>query len=126
MDERLLVLAKENKGVVLTCDYNLAKVAATENVEVLNINDLAMVLGNKFRAGDRLHLKITEKGHNSDQGVGHLNDGTMVVVDGAGNKVGQDIDVDYVRFLQTSAGRMIFAEVPGAKRGRKKTVSRRK
>lgn len=126
VDERLLVLAKENKGVVLTCDYNLAKVAATENVEVLNINDLAMVLGNKFRTGDRLHLKITEKGHNPDQGVGHLNDGTMVVVDGAGNKVGQDIDVDYVRFLQTSAGRMIFAEVPGAKRGRKKMINRKR
>ena len=126
VDERLLLLAKENKGVILTCDYNLGKVAATENVEVLNVNDLAMVLGNKFRAGDRLRVKIVEKGHNPGQGVGHLKDGTMVVVDGAGNKIGQELDVDYVRFLQTSAGRMIFAEVPGSRHGRRKTVSRKK
>ncbi len=126
VDERLLLLAKENKGVILTCDYNLAKVAATENVEVLNINDLAMVLGNKFRAGDRLRVKITEKGHNPNQGVGHLKDGTMVVVDGASNKIGQELDVDYVRFLQTSAGRMIFAEVPGGKSSRRKAISRKR
>ena len=118
VDERLLVLAKENKGVILTCDYNLGKVAATENVEVLNVNDLALVLGNKFRRGDRLRVKIIEKGSNPGQGVGHLHDGTMVVVDGAGNKIGQELDVDYVRFLQTSAGRMIFAEVSGGKRKR--------
>jgi len=126
VDERLLVLAKENKGVILTCDYNLGKVAATENVEVLNVNDLALVLGNKFRRGDRLRVKIIEKGSNPGQGVGHLHDGTMVVVDGAGNKIGQELDVDYVRFLQTSAGRMIFAEVPGGKRARRRVISRKR
>lgn len=126
VDERLLVLAKENRGAILTCDYNLGKVAATENVEVLNVNDLALVLGNKFRQGDRLRVKIVEKGSNPGQGVGHLKDGTMVVVDGAGNKIGQELDVNYVRFLQTSAGRMVFAEVPGARHMHRKPIGRKK
>ena len=124
VDERLLVLAKENKGVILTCDYNLSKVAATENIEVLNVNDLALVLGNKFHRGDRLRVKIVEKGSNPGQGVGHLQDGTMVVVDGAGNKIGQELEVNYVRFLQTSAGRMIFAEVASDRR--KRLISRKR
>lgn len=126
VDERLLVLAKESRGAILTCDYNLGKVAATENVEVLNVNDLALVLGNKFRQGDRLRVKIVEKGSNPGQGVGHLKDGTMVVVDGAGNKIGQELDVNYVRFLQTSAGRMVFAEVPGARHMHRKPIGRKK
>ncbi|MBR3319858.1 TRAM domain-containing protein [Candidatus Saccharibacteria bacterium] len=116
VDERLLVLAKENRGVILTCDYNLEKVAATEHIDVLNINDLAMVLGNKFQVGDKLHVRITEKGHNPGQGIGHLSDGTMVVVDGGGDKIGSDVDAVFVKFHQTSAGRMIFADLPGRKR----------
>ena len=116
VDERLITLAKEQRGVILTCDYNLEKVATTEGIDVLNVNDLAVVLGNKFEAGDRIHLKITEHGQNANQGVGYLDDGTMVVVSGAGDRVGQEIDATYSRLLQTSTGRMIFAEVGGGNR----------
>jgi len=109
VDERLLELAKENNGVILTCDFNLSKVAATENIEILNINDLATVLGNEFLPGERFTLKITAEGSNPKQGVGYLKDGTMVVVDNAAKKIGQELEVSFVRFLQTSSGKMIFA-----------------
>lgn len=120
VDERLLVLAKENRGVVLTCDYNLEKVADTEGIEVLNINDLAIVLGNKFKEGDKFKIKILEKGSNPHQGVGHLSDGTMVVVDNAEKHIGKEIEVKFVKFLQTSSGRMIFAEIAKPERKRRK------
>lgn len=121
VDERLLILAKQHRGVILTCDYNLMKVAATEKIETLNINDLAMTLSNKFQPGDKFKLKITEKGSNPKQGVGHLTDGTMVVVDNGEKLIGKETDVEFVRFLQTSAGRMIFAQV--ARTSRRSSVS---
>ncbi|MBR2587372.1 hypothetical protein IKE71_03320 [Candidatus Saccharibacteria bacterium] len=123
VDERLLVLAKENNGAILTCDYNLAKVAETEGVEILNVNELALVFESKYQYGDRFRLNIIERGQDKSQGVGHLEDGTMVVVDGAGNRIGQEIEVSYLRYLQTSAGRMVFAEVAGRK---KRSTSRKK
>ena len=113
VDERLLTLAKENNGVILTCDYNLCKVATTENIESLNVNDLALALGSKFRAGDKMHLKITERGNNPGQGIGHIPDGTMVLVDGAAELVGEEIDVEFLHFHQTQSGRMIFAKLAG-------------
>lgn len=109
VDERLLQLAKENGGMILTTDFNLGKVAATENVEVLNVNDLALVLRSEYLPGEKARLKITGQGSGPSQGVGHLNDGTMVVVDNAANRVGEEIEVTFIRFLQTSAGGMLFA-----------------
>ncbi|MBQ3261442.1 TRAM domain-containing protein [Candidatus Saccharibacteria bacterium] len=123
VDERLLVLARQNRGIILTCDYNLAKVAATEKIETLNVNDLALVLSSKLQQGDKLKIKITGKGSNPRQGVGHLADGTMVVVDNAEKLVGKEANVEFVRFLQTSAGRMAFAKLANRQfresRGRK-------
>lgn len=117
VDERLLELAKSTRGALLTNDYNLNKVATAEGIEALNINDLALVLRNQYLPGDQLRLKITTKGSNPKQGVGHLPDGTMVVVDNASNKIGKEVNVEFVRFLQTSAGRMMFAKpVPGRPR----------
>ena len=112
VDERLLILAKEEGGVILTCDYNLTKVAATENIETLNINDLAVVLNQKMQAGDKFKIKILEKGANPRQGVGHLSDGTMVVVEGGEKQIGKEIEVEFARYLQTGTGRMIFATIP--------------
>ena len=109
VDERLLSLAKENNGIILTCDFNLSKVAATEKIETLNINDLALVLRNEFLPGEKFVVKITTKGSNPKQGIGYLKDGTMVVVDNAAKKIGQELEVYFVRFLQTSSGKMIFA-----------------
>ncbi|MBR3253663.1 TRAM domain-containing protein [Candidatus Saccharibacteria bacterium] len=111
VDEELLKHAKEGKGYILTLDYNLIKVATAENVKTLNINDLALALRNEFLPGEIIKLKILEKGTNRGQGVGHLNNGTMVIVDNAASKIGQEVTVEFVRFFETSAGRMIFARL---------------
>ena len=111
VDEELLKFAKENKGAVLTIDYNLIKVAEAEKIETLNVNDLALAVRTEFLPGEKMEVKITEKGSNRGQGVGHLSNGTMVVVDRAASKVGQTINVEFVRFHETSAGRIIFGKI---------------
>lgn len=115
VDNRLLELAKKNHAAILTTDFNLNKVATAEGIDVLNVNDLALSLRNEFLPGDRFKLRIINEGSNPNQGVGHLPDGTMVVVDGAAKKIGQDVNVEFVRFLQTSAGKMMFAKISSKK-----------
>ena len=111
VDEKLLDVAKANKGAILTLDYNLIKVAEAEKIATLNINDLALAVRNEFLPGEKIKLKIIEKGSNRGQGVGHLEDGTMVVVDKASNKVGKDVLVEFVKFHETSSGKIIFAKI---------------
>lgn len=111
VDEALLKYAKENKGTILTLDYNLIKVAEAEKIDTLNINDLALATRSEFLPGEKIKIKILERGSSRGQGVGHLNDGTMVVVDGAANKVGREAMVEFVKFYETSAGKMIFAKL---------------
>ena len=111
VDEQLLKLAKANKGAILTLDYNLIKVAEAEKTKVLNINDLALAVRTEFLPGEKMELKITEKGSNRGQGIGYLQNGTMVVVEKAANKIGKTIIVEFVRFHETSAGKMIFAKI---------------
>ncbi|MBQ2660730.1 TRAM domain-containing protein [Candidatus Saccharibacteria bacterium] len=111
VDEILLKLAKENKGAILTIDYNLIKVAEAEKIEALNINNLALAVRSEFLPGEKMDIKILEKGSNHGQGVGHLPDGTMVVVDRASGKIGQTVKVEFVRFHETPAGKMIFARL---------------
>lgn len=111
VDDRLIQLAKENHGSIMTNDYNLGKVAATLNIEVLNINDLAMELRADYLPGEKLNIKIVAIGSNPKQGVGYLPDGMMVVVDDASVKVGKTVEIEFVRFLQTSSGRMMFAKI---------------
>ncbi len=122
VDERLIELAKAHKGMIMTNDFNLAKVAATEKIEVLNINDLAMNMRSEFFPGEKFKLKINCAGNSPRQGVGHLPDGTMVVVDNASKHVGEEIDVEFIRILQTSAGKMMFAKIdlPRKKNNNKK------
>ncbi len=111
VDEQLLKYAKQNRGVILTLDFNLIKVAAAEKITTLNVNDLALSLRNEFLPGEKITLKITEKGANKGQGIGHLPDGTMVVVDNAATKIGESLLVEFVKFHETSAGKMIFAKI---------------
>lgn len=110
VDERLIALAKENRGLICTNDYNLNKVATTEGIDVLNVNDLAIAVTGGYTAGDRIKVKITGIGSNPGQGIGHLEDGTMVVVDNAARNQGAELEVQILRFIQNSAGRMIFAK----------------
>ena len=109
VDDQLLKYAKEEKGLILTLDYNLIMVAEAEKIATLNINELALAVRTEFLPGAKIKLKITEKGSNRGQGVGHLSDGTMVVVEKASNKIGKDIIVEFVRFHETPAGKIIFA-----------------
>lgn len=111
VDEELLKHAKETRGAILTLDYNLIKVAEAEKIETLNINDLALAVRNEFLPGERIKLMITEKGSGRGQGVGHLKDGTMVVVDNAAGRIGREITVEFVKFYETPAGKMIFAKL---------------
>lgn len=131
VDERLLELAKAHHGIILTNDFNLAKVAATENIDAININDLAQGLRSEYLPGDKLDVKITAVGANPRQGVAHLPDGTMVVVDDAECYAGknQTVTIEFVRYLQTAAGKMMFAKLATpkvAKRQNKKTTTRRR
>lgn len=111
VDEELLKYAKKNKGAVMTIDYNLIKVAEAEKIPTLNINDLALAVRTEFLPGEKMRLKILERGANRGQGIGHLSDGTMVVVEGASNRVGKELEVEFMRFHETSAGKMIFARI---------------
>jgi len=110
VDDRLISLAKEQNGMILTCDFNLIKVANAEGVETLNINDLVLSLRSEHQPGEKISIKIISEGSNKNQGVGYLKDGTMVVVDNAKRNIGKQIDVILVRTIQTSAGHMLFAE----------------
>lgn len=111
VDERLLKLAKEHKGTLCTIDYNLNKVAQVENITVLNVNELARSLRMAYLPGEKITLALTSKGNDSTQAVGHLDDGTMVVVEQAKSKIGSVIEAEVVRSLQTAAGRMMFARL---------------
>lgn len=111
VDNRLLQLAKEMNGAILTLDYNLNKVAQVEGIQILNINELAKSLRMSYLPGDELVLELTQKGQDSHQAVGYLHDGTMVVVEQAKKFLGQKKRIEIIRSLQTDAGKMMFAKV---------------
>ena len=123
VDERLLSLAKEYHGIILTNDYNLTKVAAVEHIDAININELAQGLRSEYLPGDRLNVKIISTGANPHQGVAYLVDGTMVVVDDADRYAGknQTVEIEFVRYLQTNAGKMMFAKLAEPKKAKTQT-----
>ncbi len=110
VDQKLVVFAKNCNGRIGTTDYNLTKVAQVRDVDVVNINDLANSLKTIVIPGEQLQVKILKAGEESDQGVGYLDDGTMVVVEDARNKIGKEMVVAVTSSLQTSAGKMIFGK----------------
>lgn len=109
VDERLLKLAKKHGAVIATIDYNLNKVAVVEGIMVLNVNELAQSLRMAYLPGEKLLLELVQKGQDSHQAVGYLPDGTMVVVEHASSQIGKSIEVEFIRSLQTQAGKMMFA-----------------
>jgi len=108
-DELILQLAIKLNASLCTTDFNLNKVAIVEGVEVLNVNELAQVLRPKMLPGESIEVKIIQKGDGPGQGVGYLDDGTMVVVDGAGRLKSKLVHAKVERMIQTKAGKMIFA-----------------
>jgi len=111
VDERLLYLAKKHNGSICTIDYNLNKVAQVEKIKVLNVNNLAMSLRMAYLPGEKVLLELTQKGQEPNQAVGHLSDGTMVVVEHAKNYINKSAEIEFVRSLQTVAGKMMFAKL---------------
>ncbi len=110
VDAKLVRFSQEINGTLLTNDYNLSKVANLQKVAVLNVNDLAQAIRPIYLPGDTLDLKILKQGKEPEQGVGYLEDGTMVVVEEGSEHLGDQLQVVVTSALQTSAGRMIFAK----------------
>jgi uncharacterized protein YacL len=110
VDDKLIQIARTNKGRLITCDYNLEKKASISGIIAININTLANHLKIKAVPGEALHIRILHVGKDTTQGVGYLDDGTMLVVEHASSYVGKDIDVIVSRVIQTSAGRILFSK----------------
>ncbi|NLO89045.1 MAG: PIN/TRAM domain-containing protein [Clostridia bacterium] len=123
VDSRLVRVAKELKGEIITNDFNLNKVAQLQGVKVLNINDLANAVKPVVLPGEEMTVQIIKEGKEPGQGVGYLDDGTMIVIENGKKLIGETVRVTVTSVLQTSAGRMIFAkpkEMP--KEGKQKSV----
>ena len=110
VDEKLIRIAKNHRGKVITCDYNLEKKAAIDNVQVINVNALANSLKVIAVPGEALHIKVLHPGKDVTQGVGYLEDGTMIVVEEGSDVVGKMADVVVSRVIQTATGRILFAK----------------
>ncbi len=111
VDQRLVILAKHLKGKVVTNDYNLNKIARLQGVEVINLNDLANAVKPVVLPGESLMVKLIKRGEEPGQGVGYLDDGTMIVIEQAAQRVGELVRLTVTSVLQTSAGRMIFGRL---------------
>ncbi len=110
VDERLIVLARQLSCPILTNDYNLNRVAELQGVSILNINELANAVKAILLPGETLEMKIIQEGKEYGQGVGYMEDGTMVVVENGHKYIGKTVPISVTKVLQTAAGRMIFAK----------------
>jgi len=111
VDTKLVKLASELNAAILTNDFNLTKVAEVQNIRVLNLNILANLMRPKLMSGEEISLKIVKEGKEAGQGVGYLEDGTMVVVENASKYIGKVVDIIIDSAIQTPTGRIIFAKL---------------
>jgi uncharacterized protein YacL len=111
VDDKLVVLGKQLKSPILTNDYNLNRIAEIQGVTVLNINELANAVKSVVLPGEGLRINIMQEGKEHGQGVGYMDDGTMVVVENGKEYIGEYMEVNITKVLQTAAGRMIFGRV---------------
>lgn len=119
VDAKLVALAREKKGKIITNDFNLNKVAELQGIKILNVNELANAVKPIVLPGESMTVKIIREGKEPGQGVAYLDDGTMIVVDNAQRYQGQLVDVQVTSVLQTTAGRMIFSEMKGLAQDKK-------
>lgn len=110
VDDKLVLLAKQLHCPIMTNDYNLNRVAELQGVPVMNVNELANAVKAIFLPGETVNVEIIQKGKEYNQGVGYLDDGTMVVVEDGRQLIGETVKVNVTKVLQTAAGRMIFAK----------------
>jgi uncharacterized protein YacL len=111
VDQKLISMALELEGRIITSDFNLAKVAQVRGVEVINLNDVSNSLKPSVLPGEVLAVKVVKPGAEASQGVGYLEDGTMVVIEGGRDKIGREVNIVVTSELQTSAGRMLFGRL---------------
>ncbi len=109
MDHQLIAIANDRKAKIITNDWNLAKIANVQGVKTLNVNELTYHLRPLVLPGECIRVFIQKEGQSFGQGIAHLDDGTIVVIDHGANFVGETIDVEVTRFMQTNTGRMVFA-----------------
>ncbi|MEN6579393.1 MAG: PIN domain nuclease, partial [Anaerolineaceae bacterium] len=110
VDDKLVLLGRQMNYPILTNDFNLNRVAELQGVKVLNINDLANAVKVIILPGESLQIEVIQEGKEYNQGVGYLDDGTMVVIENGQRYIDKQIEVTVTKILQTSAGRMIFAK----------------
>jgi uncharacterized protein YacL len=110
VDAKLVALALARSRVILTNDFNLNRVAELQGVRVMNINSLANAVKPAVLPGEELRVRVIQEGKEAGQGVGFLDDGTMIVIEGGARHIDKELDVSVTRVLQTVAGRMIFAQ----------------
>jgi uncharacterized protein YacL len=115
VDLKLVALAKHLKGKLVTNDYNLNKVAQLQDVDVINLNDVANALKPVFLPGEHVEVRVIKPGEEAGQGVGYLEDGTMVVIEGGREYINKQVLISVTSVLQTSAGRMVFGKYEGGK-----------
>lgn len=113
VDMKLLILARHLEGKVVTGDFNLNKVAKLQNVPVINLNDIANSLKPVFLPGEDVKIKVVKAGEGPGQGVGYLDDGTMIVIEDGRDQIGNEVRITVTSTLQTSAGRMVFGKYEG-------------
>ena len=113
VDAKLMAYARDNGAAILTNDYNLNRVADLQGIRVLNINELANAVKSVVHPGEEMRVRIIQEGKEAGQGVGYLDDGTMIVVEGGVRFMDQEVPISVTRVLQTVAGRMIFAQPRG-------------
>jgi uncharacterized protein YacL len=123
VDDKLLELTADTGGTLLTADYNLAKVAEVKALKVLNLSELVIALRPEVQPGDELPIKIARDGKEADQGVGYLDDGTMVVVEGARGRIGERLPVVVTGALQNPTGRIVFARTGASQTASESTAS---
>lgn len=112
VDQKVLNLAKAIRGRIVTTDFNLNKVAQVHGISVLNVNQLAHAVKTPVIPGEQITIKVIALGKSADQGIGYLEDGTMVVVEKGARLIGQEITASVARVIQTVAGRMLFVKAP--------------
>lgn len=110
VDAKLIKLARDTGGKLVTNDFNLNKVAELQGVKVLNLNNLANALKPVVLPGEELTIQVIKEGKDENQGIGYLEDGTMVVIENGGHLVGKDVKVSVTSIIQTAAGKMIFTK----------------
>ncbi len=115
VDLKLVTLAQHLSGKLITNDYNLNKVAQLQDVTVINLNDLANAMKPSFLPGEQITVRIVKAGEEHGQGIGYLDDGTMVVIENGREQIGQEVNIAVTSVIQKSAGRMVFGRFESSK-----------